>query len=139
ETAALQQTASRADVSRLPTGGHILEKKMAAGAISFQSIDVAKDHQRSAEYLLQQWLHKQGTKVANDRYQQLSVIVRTQCAEAFDAAYSDSSLFGRRMLSDVRSRLGSVASTEGSSVFQARYEHLLGIASIATEECKVWW
>jgi hypothetical protein len=112
---------------------------MAAGGISFQSIDAAKDHYRSAEFILQQWLHKYGHTVANQRLQQLNVIVNTQCAEAFDNTYSESHLFGKPMLADVRSRLNSVAKNDTSAVFQARYEQLLGIASIATEECRLWW
>ena len=75
--AAQLQTASSVDVSNLPTGQHVLEKKMAAGGISFQSIDAAKDHHRSAEFVLQQWLHKYGQKVATERLQQLMVIVKT--------------------------------------------------------------
>ncbi|HZS26783.1 MAG TPA: dsDNA nuclease domain-containing protein [Candidatus Angelobacter sp.] len=139
QQAAQLQTATSVDVSNLPTGQHVLEKKMAAGGISFQSIDAAKDHHRSAEFILQNWLHKYGLQSANQRFEQLSVIVNTQCAEAFDAVYSETDLFGSPMLTELRSRLREITKDDSESIFKTRYEQLLGIASIATENCKVWW
>src|SRR5581483_11140635 len=109
------------------------------GGISFQSIDAAKDHHRSAEFILQNWLHKYGLQSANQRFEQLSVIVNTQCAEAFDAVYSETDLFGSPMLTELRSRLREITKDDSESIFKTRYEQLLGIASIATENCKVWW
>jgi hypothetical protein len=130
--------ANKLDITKLPMGHHRLEKKMAAGDISFASIDVAKDHQVSADYLLQQWLHRLGPEKANRRYEQIEVLVRTQCAEAYDEVESEST-FGKKMLSRVRRRLKGLALKDANAVFGARYEHLLGVASIATQECKVWW
>lgn len=133
------RTATPESLPAQPFGHHILEEKMSAGGISFQSIDLAKDHLRSAEYLLQQWLHRFGPASATMRYEQLRVIVKTQCIEAYDNRYLDDEPFGRPMLSDVRNRLKSVAESDPASVFNARYEHLLGIASLATQDCAVWW
>jgi hypothetical protein len=132
------RTATPATLASEPFGHHILEEKMAAGGISFLSIDAAKDQLRSAEYLLQQWLHKMGPEAATLRYEQLTVIVKSICSESCDSHYSDVVLFGQPMLNDVRQRLRTaVASDPG--VFDVRYEHLLGVASIATEDCTVWW
>jgi hypothetical protein len=127
------------DVSKLPLGHHLLERKMAAGGISFQSIDVAKDHQRSAEYILQSWFHKYGPESARKRYEQLDVIVRTECAEAFDNHVTAEKFFGPAMLSEVRQRLRDLATSGSPDTYNVRYEHLLGFASLATQECKVWW
>lgn len=139
QTAITLQTASTFKIEDLPLGHHLLERKMAAGGISFQSIEVAKDHQSSAEFLLQQWLYRYGPQTATDRYGQIDLMVRTQCAEAYDDTYSDTQLFGTQMLGNVRQRLKASVVNDADSLFGARYEHLLGTASLATQECKVWW
>jgi hypothetical protein len=126
------------DAKALPLGHHKLEKKMAAGEIPFHDIDLAKDHQLSAEYALQSWLGKYDYEQANKRYRQVDLIVRTQCLEAYDDEISASQPFGKSMLSNVRKRLKETASTS-DALFDLRYEHLLGLASMATQECKVWW
>jgi hypothetical protein len=133
------QTANGSQIQKLPLGHHRLEKKMAAGGISFPSIEVAKDLQVSSEFLLQNWLYRYGPRTATDRYGQLDLIVRTQCAEAYDDTFSDSQQFGTSMLASVRQRLKSLGSNDPASVFGARYEHLLGLVSLATQECNVWW
>ena len=67
-----------------PTGHHIMEKKMAAGAISAPSISAAKDQQTSAEYVLQEWIARYGPETASQRRNQVNLLVDTRCAEAFD-------------------------------------------------------
>jgi hypothetical protein len=126
------------DAKALPLGHHKLEKKMAAGEIPFHDIDLAKDHQLSAEYALQSWLGRYDYEQANKRYKQVDLIVRTQCLEAYDDEISTSQPFGKSMLSNVRKRLKATAATSNAT-FDLRYEHLLGLASMATQECKVWW
>jgi hypothetical protein len=143
-SAEIQESASLSslhplNVSSLPTGHHRLEKKMAAGGISILSIQMAKDHQTSAELILQKWLHRHGLHTANQRYTHLDLLVRTQCTEAYDNAHSDSDAFGVAMLADVRGRLKEIADNDQEAVFGVRYEHLLGIASLATQDCKTWW
>jgi hypothetical protein len=136
--AVMLKTSKALNVKDWPLGHHRLEKKMAAGDISFQSIDVSKDHQSSAEVMLQEWLHRYGSSAATKRYQQLDLLVRTQCAEAYDETYSESAPFGAQMLKEVRQRLSALASN-ASLTFGAKYEQLLGIASLATQECRIWW
>jgi hypothetical protein len=122
----------------LPAGHHILEKKMAVGGISFPSIAVAKDHQSSAEYLLQRWVHILGPDVAKERFQHLDVLVRTRCAEAFDQTSALGNPFGQAMLSSVRAKLADLARNEDVT-YGLSYEHLLGFVSLATQECRQWW
>lgn len=132
------KTSEARSAADLPTGHHLLEKKMALGGISFPSIESAKDHQASAEFLLQTWIHTLGTAAATERMRHLDVLVRTRCAEAHDETYSQSSTFGPQMLASVRSKLQSL-STQKDETYGVAYEHLLGFASIATQECRTWW
>ena len=122
----------------LPAGHHILEKKMAVGGISFPSIAVAKDHQVSAEYLLQRWMHMFGPDVATERYQHLDVLVRTRCAEAHDEVSVSGIPFGHAMLSSVRTRINQL-SQHTDQTYGLSSEQLLGFVSLATQECRQWW
>jgi hypothetical protein len=122
----------------LPTGHHVLEKKMAVGGISFPSIAVAKDHQISAEFLLQRWIHMLGPDAATERFQHLDVLVRTRCAEAFDEVSESAIPFGQAMLSRVRTKLIDLAKNK-ETTYGLTYEQLLGFVSVATQECRQWW
>ncbi len=122
----------------LPVGHHILEKKMAVGGISYPSISVAKDHQTSAEHLLQRWVHKFGPDVATERYEHLDVLVRTRCAEAFDEVSASGAPFGQSMLLSVRKKLGELVKDKDLT-YGISYEQLLGFVSVATQECRQWW
>ena len=133
------RTTDASTIEHLPLGHHRLEQKMAAGEISFQSISIAKDHQASMEYVLQEWLHQYGVHMATKRFEQVDIIVRTQCAEAYDGAFSDLAAFGSAMLQDLRARLKVVAEKDKAATFGLRYEHLLGLVSLATQGCRIWW
>ena len=122
----------------LPAGHHVLEKKMAVGGISFPSIAIAKDHQVSAEYLLQRWVHSLGTATATERFQHLDVLVRTRCAEAFDEVSGSGAPFGQAMLKSVRAKL-AVLARDKAVTYGLSYEQLLGFVSVATQECRQWW
>jgi hypothetical protein len=122
----------------LPAGHHILEKKMAVGGISYPSIAVAKDHQISAEYLLQRWVHSLGPDAATERFQHLDVLVRTRCAEAFDEVSASGAPFGQAMLTSVRTKLEDLAKNKDVT-YGLSYEQLLGFVSVATQECRQWW
>lgn len=114
--------------------------KMSAGKISSTNIDLAKDHRASAEKYLVECLTKHGTRKAIERYEHLIMIVRTECQEAHDTVRNEDEVFGMKMLTEVRNRLRELYSNTGSpGLFGCRYEHLLGIAGILTEDCKLWW
>lgn len=126
-------------LSALPRGMSKLELKMAAGRISILSIHLAMDHKFSAEYLLDQWLYKHGEKKANERYEHLRTIVRTECQEAYDSVKNSDEPFGEKMLAEVRRRLRERHSQDKNSLFDCHYEHLLGFSGILTEDCTLWW
>jgi hypothetical protein len=134
---ALQMSQTR-DAINMPVGHHLLEKKMALGGISYPSIETAKDLQASTEYLLQTWIHTIGDAAAKERFEHLDVLVRSRCAEAHDEVYSDQHPFGTQMLIQLREKLRLLVA-ENHNTYGVSYEHLLGFASIATQECRTWW
>ena len=99
---------------------------------------MAKDHQTSAEHLLQQWVHILGPDAAKERYEHLDVLVRTRCAEAFDEVCAPGIPFGHSMLFSVRKRLVELAKDKDAT-YGITYEQLLGFVSLATQECRQWW
>jgi len=122
----------------VPTGHHVLEKKMAAGAISAPSIGAAKDQQSAAEYVLQEWAAKYGPELASQRRDQIDLLVNTRCSEAHDKAYCSNAPFGSQMLSEVRDAMRSLA-TDQDRVFGLKYEQLLGFVGLSTQACRIWW
>jgi hypothetical protein len=124
----------------LPKGMKKLELKMANGGLSALDIDNEKDLKYSAEMLLTNWFHRKGPEETESRYENLCVIVRNECIEAMDLLKSSAPAFGTEMLNEVRRRLREKHSNNVASIYpDCAYEHLLGIAGILTEECKVWW
>ncbi len=126
-------------ISDLPRGMRKLELKMAKGNISARNINLAKDHKFSTEKLLNGWIYKYGPEKAEKRYDQLSIIIGTECQEAYDLVVTEDILFGQKMLNDIRQRLRQRLSEDPSSFFGCKYEHLLGFAAMLTELCEVWW
>ncbi len=136
---ALLRTADEVLISDLPRGIRIMELKMAKGKISDTNIHNAKDHKYSMLNHLNGWIYKYDPARANQRYEQLSVVVNNECQEAYDSVYTPDRPFGQMMLNDVRQRLRSRHLNEPELFFSCVYEHLLGMAGILTELCKVWW
>jgi hypothetical protein len=126
-------------LSQMPKGIKKLIIKMEHGGLSKENIELAGDHKTSAEFQLVLWEKKHGFSKADSHYQHVKTIVRTQCQEAYDVTISDEELFGLKMLNEVRERLKIIHKEDKSSLFNLRYEHLFGICSILTEECKIWW
>jgi len=126
-------------LSQIPEGKKRLSIKMKRGGLSEENINLHEDLKISTEYQLRLWNGKYGFPKTDSRYQHIKTIVRTQCQEAYDITRSNKEVFGLEMLNDVRKRLTIVYNEDLSSFFGLRYEHLLGICSILTEECKIWW
>jgi hypothetical protein len=126
-------------LSEMPKGMKKLELKMAMGGISLSNIELAKDHKTSTENQVITWLRKYGQTKADEQYQHIKTIVRNECQEAHDLTSINDECFGKKMLIQTRERLRLVHNQESSSLFGLRYEHLLGIAGILTEECRIWW
>lgn len=135
----LLTTYNQPSLSELIKGMRTMELKMIAGEISAANIELAKSHKSSAEYLLQQWLFKYGAKKADSQYQHLCNIIWTECREAYDDVYAETSSFGTEMLQELRKRLRDRYNQDRTLFLGCTYEHLYGIIGILTEECLVWW
>lgn len=136
---ALLSSRNKVSVVDLPRGMTTLSAKMSRGKISSDDIEDAKDHKFSAEKYLDAWIYKYSPEEADKRYDQMSVIVRNECREAYDLAFTNERPFGLEMLKDVRQRLRNRLANEPNLFFGCTYEHLLGIAGILAELCDVWW
>ena len=132
------RTWNHPSVVELLPGMGTLTLKMDAGAVSAANIDYAKDCKDSAEHWLATAIHRD-VEIAQSLYEHVRTLVRTQCQEAHDDVRTGDAPYGQRMLTEVRSRLHSTHEREAASLLDCRYEHLLGIAAILTEECALWW
>ncbi|MEX2120221.1 MAG: dsDNA nuclease domain-containing protein [Pirellulales bacterium] len=132
-------TSGHVSLDQFPKGMRRLELKLAAGGLSLSNIDLAKDQKASAEFLLAQWIQKHGEARARAQYEHVSTVVRTECQEAHDHNRDVSRLFGPQMLEEIRARLRSRQGQEAPALFGCKYEHLLGVGAILTEDCKLWW
>lgn len=130
------------DSSGIPKSNGSAQKlaaKMDAGGISLGNIELAKDQKFSFEALTLTWLYKYPEDEANKRYDQVVSIVKNQCQESFDETFKDDQLFGMDMLKLTRAKIRTRYSGQESDFFDCKYEHLLGVAGVLTEDCKVWW
>jgi hypothetical protein len=126
-------------IGELPTGMKKMEIKLVAGGLSVAEIDHLKDLKFSAEYLLQEWLFRYGHDRAQQYYEHLRVSVRDECLAAQQSSQKATGFYGSGMLSDLRERLQRRSATQAAATPEYGQEHLLGMAGILTEDCKVWW
>lgn len=112
---------------------------MAAGGLSLSEIDHLKDLKFSAEHLMSEWYYRYGHERAQEYYEHLRVVVREECLAAQQNSQQASTLYGSGMLSDLRKRLQQRSTVQGAATPECSQEHLLGMAGILTEDCKVWW
>lgn len=124
--------------------GDIMRRKMTLGGISAISIVNMQNQKFSAEGKATELIHKYDydPDKAEKVYDQIKQIVLNLCAESYDLASigpEPNQLFGTNMLIEVRKRIKARYDEDQSSFFGFKYEHLLGIAGVLTEECTVWW
>lgn len=141
DEAVLLTSGNHIPISELPAGTHRLEKKLAGGGISVAEIDLLKSFKYSADVLLLQWLNKYGKARASARYDHLRLMVTEDCYEAAGSVASKDELYGAKMLARVRSNLKTSVAHQLNHLKEmgVTYNHLLGVAGILTEDCKVWW
>ncbi len=116
-----------------------LEVKMDRGGIDFNNVNLHKDHKYSAQSHLLSLLYKYGSRQSDDIYNQVRLIVQTECQESYDENFKSDGTFGIDMLKDVRKRIRLRLNQEKEKFKGMSYEHVIGVAAILTEECKVWW
>jgi hypothetical protein len=135
----LLSTKNKIEVADLPPGITTLALKMAAGKVSARNIRRIIDFKYSVEKLLNSWIYKYSPRKANRNYAQLSLIVASECDEAYDLVQTENKPFGQEMLNEVRQRIRRRLENDPHLFFGCEYEHLLGIVAILTEQCEVWW
>lgn len=126
-------------IGLIPKSDNIVEIKMDAGKISSESIALMKDLKYSAEEYMAGLIYKVGADEADERYNQVRLIVNNECQEVYDELSQGENEFGIAMLTEVRKRLGTMAKEDKDAVFDSRKEHLLGMSAVLTEECLLWW
>ncbi len=70
---------------------------------------------------------------------QIESVVKGEYAEAYLAAEQLPAPYGRSLLTDVYSRLRTVANGRPELVEREPYEMLAGVAAMLTAECQFWW
>jgi hypothetical protein len=132
-------TAFSAD--KLPAGTRTQQAKMTAGGIVIDDIEEAVQQRQAAEYVLSAWINKYGVGKANAQYQDLRSAVLTEANEAkkLAAQAQPGERYGSVMLTLVKERVRQLHRENGETLHAVRYDQLLGVAGIMTEECPLWW
>jgi hypothetical protein len=116
-----------------------LGEKMQEGGIIDKHISRVKDYSLATEEALLSLILQPGFDEA--AIQQIEAIVENACDEAqlHAECNSTSAKYGNKMLSAIHSRLREIALHTPKDVYYQRYEFLVGIAGLLSEECRVWW
>lgn len=134
-----QATSTPFRVDSLPVGTRNQNAKMTGGGVLIDDVGEAVQQRLAAEHLVTKWLNKVGFEKANGRYQDLRSMVLTECNQARIEATQVGPQYGPVMLEKVKQRLKAIHESQAKSLEDVRYDHLLGIAGLLTEECPVWW
>jgi hypothetical protein len=126
-------------LDQLPRGFKTMEKKLASGGMSVAEIEHLSDLKLSMEALLTQWSYRFGRDKAQEYYEHIRVLVTDECLAARQSADVEKGLHASEMLSSLRKQLESRLQNDANMLLSCSKEHLLGMAGILTEDCKVWW
>ncbi len=133
------KTADVVSVTDLPADVGRAERKMLRGEITSLSLAAMKDSRASFEYTMARRLARSGSTKANQDYAHLLALIRNEAAEAHDVASLDGEPYGTRMLMDLRERLRRIATEEPATARHLSQQQLLGVLTILSERCDVWW
>jgi hypothetical protein len=115
----------------------VLQQKMIRGGLEDQ-FQTMRDRSISAEAHLMELAHLVPDQI-DTILDQVVGLVAGECDEARLSASQAGEPYGRRMLSDVFTRLRETAQTRAEMVHRQQYECLVGVAGLLTGECRVWW
>lgn len=110
---------------------------MDVGGISVENIELTRDQKFSFDALSASWVYQYPGE-ADKMYDQVMLIVQGQCQEAYDESFKESGNFGPDMLKLVRKKIKERYAAV-QDFFDCRYEHVMGMVGVLTEDCKVWW
>ena len=116
----------------------VARQKFERGEIDDDQIETMEDRGRAAEALLIEDAHRQP-----ERYpallRQLESAVLGECRESYLRFSQGDDAFGTKMLIDIQDRLRKLANERPHMIGGQEYECLIGIATMLTGECRVWW
>lgn len=116
----------------------LLRKKMDAGGFSITSTFYAEDLRDSADYAGYQLIQKYGSSLGKQKYDELTLKVHRDAAEAFEMEKDNQDPFGAKMLARMRSSLKKRVDS-GENLYGFTPDHLEGLAYTLTSQCKVAW
>lgn len=123
----------------LSLGTTVFEGKLSLGGFDIDHIANAKRQKEAAEALFLTWRTRHRASEAVIRARRVNGIVQNAIVEARDEFAVPEEAVGLALLRIVRSKLRTIAETRAEDVYNMRYEDLLGVAAILTEQCDVWW
>jgi len=129
----------RWSLEALPRGSRLQKAKMTAGGIVINDVDEALLQRNAAEYAFSTWLAKYGRADAERRYRDVRSAVLTNCNMSRDATRKAGQRYGPAMLANVKDRIQKLHAQAADTLHGLRYDQLLGVAGVLTEECLVWW
>ncbi len=121
-----------------PRPESVRDQKLLKGGIDPDQIEYLAERERAAEAQLIADTHRR-PEAYPQLLRQLEAVVLGECREAYLRASRTGEPFGVNMLVDLQDRLRSVAATRDHLVGRHEYECLVGIASMLTGDCRVWW
>jgi hypothetical protein len=113
-------------------------EKFSRGGIDPDQIELMQQRGRAAEAHLIADTHRR-PEAYPGVLRQLKAMVVGECREAYLRASQMEEPFGTTMLIDVQDRLRTVATNRPEMVAGNEYECLMGIATMLTSECRLWW
>lgn len=117
--------------------GTVLEQKLKRGGLEDQ-IEYMQVRERAAEYSLIEDIVRRPEHYPALQTQ-IENVVLGACSEAHLRHRSSTSEFGPAMLIAVQDALKKAAEDRAEQIGQHSYECLVGVASLFTSECRVWW
>ena len=133
------KTAEAASIAEMPPDTGRAEQKMTRGEITTLSVTAMKDSRASFEWEMLRRIQRGQPERAEDDYNHLLALIRSEAAEARDLAALGSEPYGTVMLNDLRQRLRGIATEEPATARGLNQQQLLGVATVLTERCDIWW
>jgi hypothetical protein len=133
------KTAEAASIAEIPADTGRAEQKMTRGSITSLSLTAMKDNRASFEWEMARRIQRGSPSQADRDYSHLLVLIRNEAAEARDLASPGGEPYGTVMLNTMRQRLRDIATNEPATARRFNQQQLLGVATVLTERCDIWW
>ena len=126
-------------ISSLPAHLAVMIQKLDKGGLQSSRIDDMGDLVKSFQHLLFKWVAREGSEIAEERYQNLLMKVKLDCTEAQVFVESPDSQYAPQMYEELISRLRVRVADAHDDLHGCSTEHLIGAAGMLTQQCKAWW